>query len=207
MVELLGFVLLGVAGWMIFQERAQARIPASETPAPPSPPVPNPPTAANEISGDEIRAAILGFGQSYRIPYEILAGVARVESNFAVNAKGSAGELGMFQFMQTTAETIQKRLGIEVRHENVIDPRIGARLAAYLLDENWRLIDGHSPGLLTDRDDISQWREPLKAYNVGFRRWVKGGGLNSYADKVFAWIETNRADRVALVPIDKVSIA
>lgn len=120
-----------------------------------------------------VPALITQVSGQYGIPPEIALAVARRESGLDQAARGTKGEVGVFQLMPSTAAGLN------------VDP--------YSLDQN---VQGGVKLLSDLYGQFGDWRLALEAYNAGPSR-VTGGNVPqssiSYADAVLSasGIESN----------------
>jgi murein DD-endopeptidase MepM/ murein hydrolase activator NlpD len=78
-----------------------------------------PPAAPEELSYDRLESLWKGAGAAYGIPWQVLAAINEVESNFGRNmGPSSAGAIGWMQFMPSTWE----RWGLDANGDGVADP-------------------------------------------------------------------------------------
>jgi soluble lytic murein transglycosylase-like protein len=110
-----------------------------------------------------IQSTITQVANQYGVPPEIAIAVARRESNFNQNARGSSGEVGMFQLMPATAGD----LGVDPSN----------------LNEN---IDGGIRYLRQQFDSFGSWDLALAAYNAGPGNVRDGFIPHEYVDGVLA---------------------
>ena len=100
-------------------------VPSSETPNQPGS-VLLPPAAfesqflpSREMSYDDLRSLWLGAGAAYGVPWQVLAAINKIESNFGRNmGPSSAGAVGWMQFMPDT----WLRWGIDGDGDGMADP-------------------------------------------------------------------------------------
>ena len=82
-------------------------------------PISTPPAVAQSLSFQQLVALWQGAGSAYGIPWEVLASINKVESNFGRNmGPSSAGAVGWMQFMPSTWE----RWGLDANGDGVADP-------------------------------------------------------------------------------------
>jgi murein DD-endopeptidase MepM/ murein hydrolase activator NlpD len=82
-------------------------------------PISSPPAAPQSLSFQQLVALWQGAGSAYGIPWEVLASINKVESNFGRNmGPSSAGAVGWMQFMPSTWE----RWGSDANGDGVADP-------------------------------------------------------------------------------------
>lgn len=113
------------------------------------------PNLANVPFADLFRAA----GAKYGVPAQLLAAVARAESNFRTDARSPAGALGLMQFMPATAA------GMGV---NPMDPASA--------------IDGAARYLQANYNRFGSWDLALAAYNAGPGAVSKYGGIPPFTE-------------------------
>jgi len=78
-----------------------------------------PPLVPQTRSYDQLLALWQRFGTQYGVPWQVLAAINKVESNFGRNmGPSSAGALGWMQFMPSTWE----RWGVDANGDGVADP-------------------------------------------------------------------------------------
>jgi len=78
-----------------------------------------PPAVPEKLDRDRLEALWKGAGAAYGIPWQVLAAINEVESNFGRNmGPSSAGAIGWMQFMPSTWE----RWGVDANHDSVADP-------------------------------------------------------------------------------------
>jgi murein DD-endopeptidase MepM/ murein hydrolase activator NlpD len=78
-----------------------------------------PTLAGNQISTANLQSLWMGAGAAYGIPWQVLAAINKVESNFGSNmGPSSAGAIGWMQFMPGT----WSRWGIDANGDGVADP-------------------------------------------------------------------------------------
>jgi murein DD-endopeptidase MepM/ murein hydrolase activator NlpD len=81
--------------------------------------VPPAPTAASQLSFPALRQLWMGAGATYGVPWQVLAAINKIESNFGRNmGPSSAGAVGWMQFMPDTWQ----RWGVDADVNGVADP-------------------------------------------------------------------------------------
>jgi murein DD-endopeptidase MepM/ murein hydrolase activator NlpD len=79
----------------------------------------SPPVAPPQLSDDELLAIWKSAGQAYGVPWNVLAAINKIESNFGRNmGPSSAGAIGWMQFMPST----WLRWGIDADGSGTADP-------------------------------------------------------------------------------------
>jgi murein DD-endopeptidase MepM/ murein hydrolase activator NlpD len=82
-------------------------------------PISAPPAVPQSLNFQQLVALWQGAGSAYGIPWEVLASINEVESNFGRNmGPSSAGAVGWMQFMPSTWE----RWGLDANGDGVADP-------------------------------------------------------------------------------------
>jgi murein DD-endopeptidase MepM/ murein hydrolase activator NlpD len=82
-------------------------------------PISTPPAIPQGLSFQQLVALWQGAGSAYGIPWEVLASINKVESNFGRNmGPSSAGAVGWMQFMPSTWD----RWGLDANGDGVADP-------------------------------------------------------------------------------------
>ena len=82
-------------------------------------PISTPPAVPQALSFQQLVALWQGAGSAYGIPWEVLASINKVESNFGRNmGPSSAGAVGWMQFMPSTWD----RWGLDANGDGVADP-------------------------------------------------------------------------------------
>jgi len=82
-------------------------------------PISAPPAVPQSLNFQQLVALWQGAGSAYGIPWEVLASINKVESNFGRNmGPSSAGAVGWMQFMPSTWE----RWGVDANGDGVADP-------------------------------------------------------------------------------------
>jgi len=82
-------------------------------------PISSPPATPQALSFQQLVALWQGAGSAYQIPWEVLASINKVESNFGRNmGPSSAGAVGWMQFMPSTWD----RWGLDANGDGVADP-------------------------------------------------------------------------------------
>ena len=82
-------------------------------------PISAPPAVPQSLNFQQLVALWRGAGSAYGIPWEVLASINKVESNFGRNmGPSSAGAVGWMQFMPSTWE----RWGVDANGDGVADP-------------------------------------------------------------------------------------
>jgi murein DD-endopeptidase MepM/ murein hydrolase activator NlpD len=82
-------------------------------------PISTPPAVPQSLTFQQLVALWQGAGSAYGIPWEVLASINKVESNFGRNmGPSSAGAVGWMQFMPSTWE----RWGVDANGDGVADP-------------------------------------------------------------------------------------
>jgi murein DD-endopeptidase MepM/ murein hydrolase activator NlpD len=82
-------------------------------------PISDPPTVSESLSFQQLVGLWQGAGSAYGIPWEVLASINKVESNFGRNmGPSSAGAVGWMQFMPSTWD----RWGVDANGDGVADP-------------------------------------------------------------------------------------
>jgi murein DD-endopeptidase MepM/ murein hydrolase activator NlpD len=103
---------------------APASLPSASVPNQPGQvsiptPISSPPAVAQSLNFQQLVALWQGAGSAYGIPWEVLASINKVESNFGRNmGPSSAGAVGWMQFMPSTWE----RWGVDANGDGVADP-------------------------------------------------------------------------------------
>ncbi|HEX6701377.1 MAG TPA: lytic murein transglycosylase, partial [Gaiellaceae bacterium] len=103
---------------------APSTLPGADTPNAPGsivlpPSLSTPPAAPEKLSYDRLESLWKGAGAAYGIPWQVLAAINEVESNFGRNmGPSSAGAIGWMQFMPSTWE----RWGLDANGDGVADP-------------------------------------------------------------------------------------
>jgi murein DD-endopeptidase MepM/ murein hydrolase activator NlpD len=82
-------------------------------------PISTPPASPQSLDFQQLSALWQGAGSAYGIPWQVLASINKVESNFGRNmGPSSAGAVGWMQFMPSTWE----RWGVDANGDGVADP-------------------------------------------------------------------------------------
>jgi murein DD-endopeptidase MepM/ murein hydrolase activator NlpD len=82
-------------------------------------PISSPPAVPQALGFPQLVSLWQGAGSAYGIPWEVLASINKVESNFGRNmGPSSAGAVGWMQFMPSTWE----RWGVDANGDGVADP-------------------------------------------------------------------------------------
>ena len=82
-------------------------------------PISTPPSVSQSLSFQQLVALWQGAGSAYGIPWEVLASINKIESNFGRNmGPSSAGAVGWMQFMPSTWD----RWGVDANGDGVADP-------------------------------------------------------------------------------------
>src|SRR5436309_218009 len=82
-------------------------------------PISAPPAVPQSLNFQQLVALWQGAGAAYAIPWEVLASINKVESNFGRNmGPSSAGAVGWMQFMPSTWD----RWGVDANGDGVADP-------------------------------------------------------------------------------------
>jgi murein DD-endopeptidase MepM/ murein hydrolase activator NlpD len=82
-------------------------------------PISSPPAVPQSLNFQQLVALWQGAGSAYGIPWEVLASINKVESNFGRNmGPSSAGAVGWMQFMPSTWD----RWGVDANGDGVADP-------------------------------------------------------------------------------------
>src|SRR5204862_6746266 len=82
-------------------------------------PISTPPGVPQSLSFQQLVALGQGAGSAYGIPWEVLASINEIESNFGRNmGPSSAGAVGWMQFMPSTWE----RWGLDANGDGIADP-------------------------------------------------------------------------------------
>jgi murein DD-endopeptidase MepM/ murein hydrolase activator NlpD len=82
-------------------------------------PISAPPAVPQSLNFQQLVALWQGAGSAYAIPWEVLASINKVESNFGRNmGPSSAGAVGWMQFMPSTWD----RWGVDANGDGVADP-------------------------------------------------------------------------------------
>ncbi len=78
-----------------------------------------PPTQIQSVSSSELLALWQAAGQAYGIPWEVLASIMRIESNFGRDmGPSSAGAIGWMQFLPSTWDD----WGVDANGDGIADP-------------------------------------------------------------------------------------
>jgi murein DD-endopeptidase MepM/ murein hydrolase activator NlpD len=103
---------------------APATLPSARVPNLPgsivlTPPLDSPPTRPERLSYAQLSALWRAAGAAYGVPWQVLAAINKVESNFGRNmGPSSAGAIGWMQFMPST----WLRWGLDADGDGVADP-------------------------------------------------------------------------------------
>ena len=82
-------------------------------------PISAPPAVPQSLDFQQLSALWQGAGSAYGVPWEVLASINKIESNFGRNmGPSSAGAVGWMQFMPSTWE----RWGVDANGDGVADP-------------------------------------------------------------------------------------
>ena len=82
-------------------------------------PISAPPAVPQQLDFPQLVALWQGAGSAYGVPWEVLASINKIESNFGRNmGPSSAGAVGWMQFMPSTWE----RWGVDANGDGVADP-------------------------------------------------------------------------------------
>ena len=82
-------------------------------------PISAPPAVPQSLDFQQLSALWQGAGSAYGIPWQVLASINKIESNFGRNmGPSSAGAVGWMQFMPSTWE----RWGVDANGDGVADP-------------------------------------------------------------------------------------
>jgi murein DD-endopeptidase MepM/ murein hydrolase activator NlpD len=82
-------------------------------------PISTPPATPESLDFQQLSALWQGAGSAYGIPWQVLASINKIESNFGRNmGPSSAGAVGWMQFMPSTWE----RWGVDANGDGVADP-------------------------------------------------------------------------------------
>src|SRR5919199_6754294 len=112
------------AGTFAVVSSAPVGLPSAEAPNLPGSialpaPLTQPPAAPVQLSSAELDALWRRAGSAYGIPWQVLAAINKVESNFGRNmGPSSAGAIGWMQFMPST----WARWGLDASGDGVADP-------------------------------------------------------------------------------------
>ena len=109
------------------------------------------------------------IGAKYGLDWLFLSAIARVESEFRVDAVSRSGAVGLMQIMPSTA----KSMGYE--REQLFDAETSAEIAAQLLHENNKMLC-----LSRDFDKTERLHFILACYNAGYSRVADARRLARY---------------------------
>ena len=109
------------------------------------------------------------IGAKYGLDWLFLSAIARVESEFRVDAVSRSGAVGLMQIMPSTA----KSMGYE--REQLFDAETSAEIAAQLLHENNKMLR-----LSRDFDKTERLHFILACYNAGYSRVADARRLARY---------------------------
>jgi len=109
------------------------------------------------------------IGAKYGLDRLFLSAIARVESEFRVDAVSRSGAVGLMQIMPSTA----KSMGYE--REQLFDAETSAEIAAQLLHENNKMLR-----LSRDFDKTERLHFILACYNAGYSRVADARRLARY---------------------------
>ena len=107
----------------------------------------------------------------------IVLGVIKRESDFNSNAKGTSGELGLGQLMESTAKVIAENLGYSYNHNMLLDPEFNIKLTITQLSYLKRVYN-------------KDMHKTLTAYNRGqqgltdYMNTKDENGVSDYSSKV-----------------------
>ena len=108
------------------------------------------------------------YAEEYQVDKYLVYATIKAESNFNRYAKSSQGALGLMQLLQSTAEEIAPKVGIEVNENNIFEPDVNINLGTKFLSI-----------LLEKYKNIGL---ALAAYNAGsgnVDNWINKGTLKN----------------------------
>ena len=117
----------------------------------------------------EYKTEIVGYGEKYSIPPEIVCAVIRTESGFDVYAESSAGALGLMQILPSTGEEIALRLGENFDAEALKEPETNIKYGCFYLSYLYRNLG-------------CNWDTACAAYNAGIGRVKSWLDDSTYSD-------------------------
>lgn len=120
---------------------------------------------------DDLQPVVIREARAFELDPLLLGAVGAVESQWHLDARGDAGEVGPMQILPATGEWIAGRLGLETY--DLSDPETNIRFAAYYL----------STLLRAEQGDLAR---ALAAYNAGPTGWDRIPVSRGYAARVLA---------------------
>ena len=157
-------------------------------------------TAKREWTRAELWALMEDAAARWRVPTELLAGIAQTESRFRPSARGAAGEFGAFQLMPATTAVLLRREGWPdfPTQSAAIDFGSAAMLAAALLAE----LEAHLG--LTSKPFPQSHSRVIQGYNLGEPKFKNGLRAPEYLARVVGHIDGAAGELLALVPVERV---
>ena len=129
------------------------------------------------------------YSEEYDVDKYLIYSIIKAESDFKEDAVSNKQAKGLMQLMQTTAEEIAERIGVEVNEKNILEPDININLGTYCISI-----------LIKKYDNINL---ALAAYNAGSGNvdsWINDGTLEKDGSNVenIPYLETNNYVRKIL---------
>lgn len=129
------------------------------------------------------------YANEYNVDKYLIFAVIKAESNFNKEAVSKKQAKGLMQLMQTTAEEIAGKVGIELNEENILDPDVNINLGTKYISI-----------LLQKYENINL---ALAAYNAGSGNvdgWINEGTLEKDGSNIenVPYVETNNYVRKIL---------
>ena len=133
------------------------------------------------------------YSKEYDVDKYLVYATIKAESNFNRYAKSSQGAFGLMQLLQSTAEEIAPKVGIEVNESNIFEPDVNINLGTKFLSI-----------LLEKYENIGL---ALAAYNAGsgnVDNWINKGTLKNDGSDIenIPFKETNNYARKILRDYD-----
>ncbi|HEU4987620.1 MAG TPA: transglycosylase SLT domain-containing protein [Rhizobiaceae bacterium] len=100
--------------------------------------------AAQVATGGEFGSIIARYAAEYGVPAALAHAVIRIESNYRVKARGSAGEIGLMQIKPSTA----RMLGYSGSVKDLYTPEINIKYGMKYLGMAQELSDGSTCGTI-----------------------------------------------------------
>ena len=116
----------------------------------------------------KFRYEIKKYANEYGLSANMIASIINIESGFDVNAKSSAGAIGLMQILPSTARECANKMGIEFQDNDLYDGDTNIRIGCFYLQYLMTLFDGNITNVLC-------------AYNWGLgnvNNWIEQGNVD-----------------------------
>lgn len=87
------------------------------------------------------QSIIIENANKYDVDSELIASIINVESHFSSDVVSNKGAVGLMQILPTTAEWVDKKIGIDLEKNNLFEPSVNIEIGTYYLSYLFKIFD------------------------------------------------------------------